>query len=230
MGSASAVVIGPDVEAQLAPYEASDEDTEGFYYFWYEIGPRRYDSWADWSDAFKLKAGGHGEPKYLHGDGPPGLAYSAKKSAIDFDGMRREIDVGAGAVWDYARKHGLAGRSLAPSSPWTAERQAAFDERMVAFVETAFPDLHRDKLAYIRFVDHERIHYPRERYIESLSNFRVGQWTLIVDGQVDEPDTHPEFSSIEEPLSLRDAWFQYAYDRILAVPEDTPITNVWFKV
>jgi hypothetical protein len=213
MGSASALVIGPGVEAQLAPDEASDEDSGDFYCSWYEIGPRRYESWTDWSEALKLKPGGQGEAKYLQGDEPPGLANSAKKGTFDFDGMRREIDVGAGAVWDFARKHGLPGTHEERSSPWTAERKAAFSKQMGAFLEAAFPDLYRDKLAYARFVDRELLHHFRERYIECLSNFRVGHWTLIVDGHLDEPDTRPEIASIADPLTLRDAWFQYAYGR-----------------
>jgi len=52
---------------------------------------------------------------------------------------------------------------------------------------------------------------------------------LIVDGNLEEPDTHLEISSIEDPLLLREAWLSYVYQCICAVPEDKLISQVWLK-
>ena len=83
MSSTSALVIGPNVEAQLALY--SEDTWSGapgdFHYMWWEIGPHRYATWTDWKGAFKLKQGFHGEAKYVTGDQPPGVTYSANKGA-----------------------------------------------------------------------------------------------------------------------------------------------------
>lgn len=229
MGSASALVIGPDVEAQLAPYKHSDECCEGFYYFWWEIGPRRYESWTDWLGAFQLKPGFHGEAKYVSGDQPPGITYSAKKGEIDFDAMRREVEAGAGLVWDFSRDAGLPRMHVESSSQAIAPEGGAFDTELAAFLDITFADKHRCQFANLYFLNRERLHYSRERYIEVLSNYRIGQWTLIVDGNLVEADTHPEISSIEDPLLLQEAWLHYVTGSICAVPEDTLISQVWFK-
>jgi hypothetical protein len=218
MGSASALVIGPDVEAQLAPYEASDEDSDGFYYFWYEIGPRRYESWTDWSEAFRLKPGSQGEPRYLHGDEPPGLAYSANKGAFDFDGMRREIGVGAGAVWDFARKHGLAGTHEERSSPWERKGRRRSANRWVHFSKQHFPTC---------IVTSWR---TPGLSIESVCITLENDTSNVCQTSGSHIGFSLSMGISKNPTPMRDAWFQYASDRILTVTDDTLITSVWFKV
>ena len=232
MGSTSALVIGPNVEAQLAPYKYSEDTWSGapgdFCYLSWKIGPFRYATWTDWKEAFKLKQGFQGEAQYVDHDQPPGLTFSANKGAIDFEGMRKEIDFGAGLVWDFARSAGLPDAYAQPTS-MTALRRDSFGEELDTLLAKTFPAQQSYQFAHLYFVSRERLHYSRERYIEFLSNNRIGDWRLIVNGNIVEPSTFPEISSIRDPLLQWETWLLYVYNVICASPEDTLISQVWFR-
>jgi len=232
MGSTSALVIGSNVEAQLAPYKYS-EDTWSrapgdLSYLWWKIGPYRYANWTDWKRAFKLKQGFQGEAKYVTDDQPAGLAYSANKGAIDFEGMRKEIEFGAGLVWDFARNVALPDAYAQPTSMAALQRDS-FGKELDTLLAKTFPDAQSYQFAHLYFVSRERLHYSRERYIDFLSNNRFGDWRLIVDGNILEPSTFPETSSIRDPLLQLETWLLYVYNFICATPEDTLISQVVFK-
>jgi hypothetical protein len=89
--------VGPDLEHQLEPFEACEENEDGRFAF-YEIG-------GQWSRMLKLLSGREGEcGSEVEGLETPGWVDQARKGDIDFVGIRTTAEQRASAVWRKARE------------------------------------------------------------------------------------------------------------------------------
>ena len=80
--------------------------TADFKHLRWGVGPGEEAEDLDWIFAFKLKRDQLGEPEFAEDDWP-GLSYSARSGAIDFDAPRAQVASWAGEVWDFSRRVGL---------------------------------------------------------------------------------------------------------------------------
>src|SRR5690348_15849009 len=92
------LVVGPNIEQQLEPFEASEMNNCG-YWDWYEIGGR-------WSQSLKLLPGRGlcGDRSPADGPEDSGWVDQALKGDIDWDGMRATAEQQARTVWRKARE------------------------------------------------------------------------------------------------------------------------------
>jgi hypothetical protein len=227
MGGTSALLIGSNVDEQLAPYRDRNDnfcnlDDFELYHLGWTIGPCRFADWTDWRFAFKLKQGQTGDPRFVSGDEPPCVAYSAIKGAIDFEEMRREIEAGAGQVWDMARTLGIA--------EWGTQTEAVQYELVYKKLDTLLKGVHPNlgdyRFAWANFVDESRLHYPRERYIDLRSKARFGAEFLISKGKIESYETMHASQKILNTTLKWDAWLDYLYDFVCVVPDDTLISQI----
>lgn len=123
MGGFCGIVIGSNLAAQLASFHHSSTTNQtDFKHFSWRVGPGEEAEDLDWIFAFKLKRDQLGEPEFAEDDWP-GLSYSARRGAIDFDALRAQVALWAGEVWDYSRRVGLP-EAYARISPRCANPQA----------------------------------------------------------------------------------------------------------
>jgi hypothetical protein len=92
----SLLVVGPDVEKQLEPFEACPEHENGYFDF-YDIGGR-------WPKMLKLLPGREDVCGSEAGPERPGWADQVRKGDIDWEGMRAAPEAAARAVWRKARE------------------------------------------------------------------------------------------------------------------------------
>ncbi len=225
------MVIGSNVEEQMAPYEHSDDKPNlsgPLYCFYWEVGPGRHTVEIDWRDAFKLKDGHQGEARFICGDEPAGLTYSAAKDSIDFEGMRRETESGAGQIWDLAQELTIPEwkRQIAPYSD---PRRVLFSDHLNTLIESTYPDIEDYRFAYLNFVNEERLFYPRERYVDLCFKSRIAQGYLIAAGRALFWGDLPEIANIGDPLVRWDAWSDHVAAFIGKLPGDTLISKLLLK-
>lgn len=234
MGGFCGIVIGSDLEAQLKPFHASSETNQtDFYHFSWYVGPLSTGDDSDWIFAFKLKPGQLGEPGISQYE-RPGLSFSARKGAIDFDGTRAQVALWAGRVWDYGRRVGLP-EAYAQASPCCTNpqkappRDAAFDEGLEDYLYDLYPDETELRFAWWFSIDYERLCYEREAYIEALYVLKLVDfsWPVIIDGVLHEGA--PELVGVADHLLRDEIWSRHVLDIILQLPDETLVSKVTFK-
>jgi hypothetical protein len=231
MGSTFALVIGSDVESQLAPYKATDDalGTHGLYYFFWQIGPIRYANWTDWRYAFRLRDGHAGEPRFLSGDEPSGLTYSAIKRAIAFDTMYYETRLGAGQVWDFAREIGIPEGFARYANRLELPSHEEFAEQLDRLLQEAYPAIEGYQFAYANFFDAERLLYSRDRYIDLRFKARIAQGNLIENGVLSSFSEFLELTTFSSPILQWDSWLDHVSRVVDALPGDTLLSKVFLK-
>jgi len=231
MGSTSALIIGSDVEGQLAPYKATDDalGAHGLYYFYWQVGPARYADWTDWRDAFRLREGHTGEHRFLSGDEPHGLAYSAVKRAIAFDAMYDEAELGAGQIWDFAHDIGVPEEFARHANRRELPPHQEFDEQLDRLLRQAYPAIEDYRFAYLNFLDAKRLLYSRDRYIDLRFKARIAEGNLIENGRVSSFTKLPEIATISSPILQWVNWLDHVSCAINALPSDTLLSKVFLK-
>lgn len=150
---------------------------------WYQLGGR-------WSDYLKLKAdatGQRGERSWTNPSGQKdGYADAAKKSEIDFEGMRDEAGQQAGESYD---KVMVFIKDTPPHKPWSeiisrdgisidvARAEYRAQPRILALsTEEA-----RKELGY--FIDADDYNVTKEEYIEQARDSAISTFAILKDGK-----------------------------------------------
>lgn len=234
MGGTSALVFGSNVEEQLMPYKVTDglSPSRDLYCFGWWVGPAsRYVKHTDWRDALRLKPGTTGDSRFLNGDAPAGLTYSALKGAIDFEYMDAETVQGSGQIWDYSRVIGIPDLFYEYALQDVMPNQAhdSFFELLDSRIKAAFPNFDDYQFAWLNFVDMKRIVYSRDRYIDLMCKSRVSADFLISKGAVTSMDTTDAIANISSTVLRIDAWRDYVHNFIQQLQDDDLVSLVYLK-
>lgn len=231
MGSTSILTIGTDLEEQFAPFQATDEKlgSAGLYYFFWEVGPRRYETWTDWRDAFKLRQGHCADARFVAEDQPPNVAYSAQKQAIDFEGMMQETAIHAGQIWDCAQQIGIPQEFILYADRRETPPVEDFNQQLEIFMENTYPESDAYKWAYLYFVDRKRLIYPRQRYVDLCMKARIAEPYILAHGKLISASSLPHIQQEQSPLRQWDMWLDFSFEFVDQLPYDSLITKVFLK-
>lgn len=226
MGSASLLVIGENIEEQLAPFKVTDEKfgTEELYFLGWRIGPAT----SEWQYALKLLSGRDAPHQHSRGDEPPGLAYSAFKRDIDFQGMMEETRREAGEIWEEARRIGIPNEvrlHIRPSQPLQA---VDFLENISIFMEKRYS---ADALPYAwhNFLDIVRLTYPKDRYIDLRYKDRLAEPYILLDHELISSESFAAQSSSNDPRLQWDRWLDFTTELVQAQAKDALISKIFLR-
>lgn len=262
MSHFSVLVIGPDIEKQLAPFQENnmgdcpkqylsfveDEDADpdeetgkkGYWrnpnarWDWYRIGGR-------WAGLFRLKAGATApaprpgyETKFGQEVPADNTADTAKKSEIDFEGMREDAAHDAAMEYDYVA--GIFG-DLPPHKPWSESsdiadhelRRAAYNAqpRILAWRKASNVPLdERRKLpADLTFGNPDDYSVSREHFI-NLARLRAGStFAVLLNGKWYERGEMGWWATVSNEKDA-ETWLSMFHKMLDELPGDTQLTVV----
>jgi hypothetical protein len=187
---------------------------------WWVVGGR-------WSGFLKLKPGATGAlgRKGLMGscanDGP-GHADVATKATIDFDGMRDDAGLQAGAKWDKA----AAAHQGQTWEPWSSVgprtgysddgRKFYREQPAVAAMLKAFDNPLRGVDQYLT---------PRDQFVQQARDAAVSSYAVVKDGQWYAKGKMGWFGMSDDKVS-QEYWNRKVGELLDGLPDDTVITVV----
>lgn len=210
MSHFTVMVIGPNPENQLAPYE---EDENGGFWDWYLLGGR-------WTGYFKLKEGapGHtGEPGLMTESAKEGFADAALKKDIDFDWMRKKAREAAEKTYDKAHatisEHPDAStwKDIVAKYPEDIQKaRAEYHSQPIvkAFNEAGFISLFSDPIEEFSISREKFLKLAECRATSSYAFVRDGKWTArgemgwfgVSSNEMDENEWHEKVSAMLDEL------------------------------
>ena len=226
MGSTSIVVIGENIDEQLAPFKVTDDlfRPQELYFLGWSIGPGT----SEWQYAMKLRKGRTAPPQHSRGDEPPGLAYSAYKRDIDLPGMREETRREAGAIWEEARRIGVPDEAGPHTRPGQPLQGRDFLEKMSLFMEERYS---ADSLAYAwhNFLDIQRLSYPQDRYVELRFKDRLAEPYVLLNHALISSESFSASLNSKDPMRQWDNWLDFTAELVEAQTQDTLISKVYLR-
>lgn len=194
---------------------------------WWVVGGR-------WSGFLKLKDGAKGAlgQKGLMGScasNGPGRADQVTKSAIDFDGMRREAGAKASAKWEKARAALVAAGAPLTWITWEhmrdVEHKGSIDTARDAYGAQHSVRTLREAFKGEFFLEADKYLVPHEVYTQQASNSAVAPYALVKDGKWLSKGEMGWFgmSSGDED---QDTWNRKINELLDSLPDDALITVV----
>jgi len=226
MGSTSVLIIGENIAEQLVPFKITDEKfgTEELHFLGWSIGPNT----SEWQYALKLLSGRNTPQQHSRGDEPPGLAYSAFKGDIDFQGMMEEARREAGTIWEEARRIGFPtenGLHTRHGQPLQVEDLL---EKLSIFMKDRYA---ADALPYAwhNFLDIKRLAYPKDRYIDLRFKDRLAEPYILLDHKLISSESFAAQSSSKDPGLQWDRWLDFTAELVQAQAKDALISKVYLR-
>lgn len=231
MGGTTLLIIGENIEEQLAPFKITEETygTTELSYFYWKVGPFRYANRTDWRHALRLREGHKGDARFVSGDEPPGATYSAQKQAIDFQGIKTETEVGAGLVWDAAHRIGIPKEFYLYAEQRGLPPAENFHDQLSTFMEGEYPGEEALMYAGWNFLDSERLIYPRERYIDLCIKSRIAESYILINGKLLSYDSIEDIRCVQSPVLRWDRWLDFTAEFIETLSDTTLITQAYLK-
>lgn len=200
---------------------------------WYQVGGR-------WSGFLKLKAGAHGlygQRSWANpGEDEAGYCDQAKKSDIDFEGMRNEAGERAAKNWDLFDKHlaqfkdGFLSWDEVRKSHEdmdTARNEYHAQPLRKAMSELASRDskLSEEDRSFFVWLEVEDYLQPRESFIQQQRDKAIATFAVIKDGQWYERGEMGWWACVSNEKEQSD-WNRQFNELLDGLPDDTLLTVI----
>ena len=219
------LVIGDNVDQQLAPFNEQPED--GYHsnpkakWDWYQIGGR----WSGYFKALPGSIGIVGESGVFGNKAKPGMYDQLQRGSIDFEGMRADAAAEASKRYD-AYEAAVAG--LEVPKRWAEFRTAYenIDDARKAFSELPYITALRTANLMPWFEDPVEVYgIGREKFVERASSGSFTPYAVLKDGEWFAKGEMGWFGMSSDDVDP-ETWNDRVWELLRDLPEDTLITAV----